>query len=67
MSSRNERAIRNYCKDGKLEAGMTLMFRQMPNCQQEFEVSACAAAIVMSDSRSSLILPFLATSRPANK
>jgi hypothetical protein len=31
---RNERAIRNYCKDGKLQAGRTLIFQQMPNCQQ---------------------------------
>ena len=36
---RNERTIRNYCKDGKLEAGMMLIFRQMPDCQQKCEVS----------------------------
>ncbi len=29
----NERAMRNYCKDGKLQAGMMLIFRHMPNCQ----------------------------------
>jgi hypothetical protein len=38
-SKRNERAIRNYCKDGKLQTGMMLIFRQMPSCQQECEVS----------------------------
>jgi hypothetical protein len=31
---RNERAIRNYCKDEKLEAGMMLIFQQKPNSQQ---------------------------------
>ena len=30
----NERAIRNYCKDGKLQTGMMLISWQMPNCQQ---------------------------------
>jgi len=36
---RNERAMRNNCKDGKLQAGMMLLSRQMPNCQREREVS----------------------------
>ena len=36
----NERAMRNYCKDGKLPAGMMLIFRQMPNCQQSPAKSA---------------------------
>jgi hypothetical protein len=31
---RNERAIRNYRKDGKLHAVMMLIFRQKPNRQQ---------------------------------
>jgi hypothetical protein len=31
---RNERAIRNCCKDKKLQTDMTLSFRQMPNRQQ---------------------------------
>jgi hypothetical protein len=31
---RNERAIRNYCEDGKLQTGMMLISWQMPNCQQ---------------------------------
>ena len=26
--------FRNYCKDGQLQTGMMLIFRQMPNCQQ---------------------------------
>ena len=30
----NERAIRNCCKDGKLQTRMMLIFRQMPSCQQ---------------------------------
>jgi len=30
----NERAVRNYCKGGKLPAGMMLSFRQKPNGQQ---------------------------------
>jgi len=36
----NERAMRNYCKDGKLPARMMLIFRQMPNCQQSPAKSA---------------------------
>src|SRR5713101_7875782 len=32
---RNERAIRNYCKDGKLQAGTMLILQHMPNCQQK--------------------------------
>jgi hypothetical protein len=36
---RNERATRNCRKDGKLQTGMMLIFRQMPSCQQTCEVS----------------------------
>jgi hypothetical protein len=32
---RNGRAIHNYCKDGELQAGMMLIFQQMPNCQRK--------------------------------
>ena len=34
LVKRNERAIRNYRKDGRLQAGTMLIFRQMPNCQE---------------------------------
>ena len=34
VAKRNERAIRNYCKDGKLQTGMMVILQQMPNCQQ---------------------------------
>ena len=31
----NERAIRKYCKGRKLQTGMMLTFRQMPNGEQK--------------------------------
>jgi hypothetical protein len=35
----NERAIRNYSKHEKIQAGMMLIFQQMPNCGQMCKVS----------------------------
>jgi len=33
LVKRNERAIRNYCKDGRLQAGMMLILQHVLNCQ----------------------------------
>jgi hypothetical protein len=33
LYNRNDRAIRDYRKGGKLETGMMLIFQQMPSCQ----------------------------------
>ena len=47
---RNERAISNYCKGKKLQTGMMLTFRQMPNGEQkpdEVEQSNLCSALAL--------------------
>src|SRR6266404_1855983 len=49
LAKRNERAISNYCKDGKLQAKMMLIFRHMPNCQHESCEALCEHEIARVD------------------
>src|ERR1700687_4144602 len=51
LAKRNERAISNYCKDGKLQAKMMLIFRHMPNCQHESGEALCEHEVARVDWR----------------